>query len=127
MGLGIRAGFVSVSGPYPPPAQRARFRREFDLTCRLRGRGVVQVESWEELDGLPTIVLRDTGATSLEKLWREGPPPLHIALDVGVRIVEAVHANLRGGAYTSGPLSSVHEAAVARFHDVVEEAVRAGT
>ena len=79
-----------LRGPYPTPAQRIRFRNEYELIERLRGRGVVQVESWEELDGLPTIALRDTGATSLEKLWPDGPPPLHVALGVAIRIVECV-------------------------------------
>jgi len=92
---GARVVLKLLRGPYPTTAQRARFRQEFDITRRLQGKGVVTAYALVEIDGLPMIVLEDTGSSSLERLWRDAHPPLHVAIDVAIGIVEAmqrVHA-----------------------------------
>ncbi|MCO4745899.1 MAG: AAA family ATPase [Proteobacteria bacterium] len=79
-----------LRGPYPTPAQQARFRKEYDLTQHLAGSGVVVVEGWVNASGLPIIVLEDFGAESLERVWPKSAPPVADGIRVAIAIVEAL-------------------------------------
>lgn len=79
-----------LRGPYPSPEQRARFRREYELTRTVAGDGVVRVEGWALENGIPIIVLEDFNARSLDLIFAEERPSLERALELAIAIVDAL-------------------------------------
>lgn len=70
--------------------RRARFRREFELTRRCEGPGVVRALAIEETEDGPVMVLEDIGGQSLERLLGQGPLPLARFLEVALGLAEAL-------------------------------------
>lgn len=75
----------------------ARFEREFEIAQRLAGPFVVQVTSREKLGDTRMIVMADSGHVSLDRLTTPDQPPLSVALDLAVRLAEALTVVHDGG------------------------------
>ncbi len=79
-----------VNDEFPSPARAARFRREHEMTARVRGPGVIEVHAIEEHGGAMRMVLEDFGGESLARHVAGAPlDPLRVAA-IGARIAEAL-------------------------------------
>lgn len=71
-------------------AGRAHFRREYELTRRCEGPGVVKALALEPLEDGLAMVLEDSGGQSLDLLLGQAPLPLAQFLELATRLAEAV-------------------------------------
>ncbi|QHI98905.1 MEKHLA domain-containing protein [Xylophilus rhododendri] len=74
----------------------ARFRREYELSRRVRHSRVVSAETLGSHDGALYLTMPDDGAVALRDLLRQGPLPLADALFVALALADAlaeVHAH----------------------------------
>lgn len=80
----------ALRGPHPSPAQIAQLHREFELTVRMGGAGVVKALGMTTHEDLPAIVLEDLGARSLDGIFRQTKAPLDTFLLLAIKIAEAL-------------------------------------
>jgi predicted ATPase/class 3 adenylate cyclase len=87
---GRRVVLKTLRGPYPPPEQATRFRRELDTTRGANGPGAIEVLAFDTLGDTVAIVLEDFGGTSLATSWAARKPSLEGQLRLAARIVDAL-------------------------------------
>ncbi len=78
---------VPAASP-PTSAQRAQFRREYELTRSLRLPGVIRVHALHEEVGGLALILEDFNAISLEAGGLAGQLPLSLFLRMALELVE---------------------------------------
>ncbi|WP_394789995.1 diguanylate cyclase [Rhodoferax sp.] len=79
------------------PGDVARFRREYELSRRVRHDNVVSAEILDSHGGVLFLAMPDDGAVSLRSLLQQGLLSLADALQIGIAVVDALEAiHLRG-------------------------------
>ena len=79
---------------YPPPERLARFRREFAITQKLQGNGVIEAIKLERYHNTLAIIVEDFGGESFDHILKSQRLDLHTVLQIAVRlseILEHVH------------------------------------
>lgn len=74
------------------PGDVARFRREYELSRRVRHPHVVTAETLASHGGVLFLAMPDDGATSLRNRLQHGPLPLAEALRIAIAVVDALEA-----------------------------------
>ncbi|MCP4135128.1 MAG: AAA family ATPase [bacterium] len=75
---------------YPTAEQLARFRREYEITCKLEGEGIIRACCLEKYDSSLAIILEDFGADSLERELPRRQPGLEEKLSLAIQMTEAL-------------------------------------
>lgn len=74
----------------PSPARLSCIRREFAVTQRAAGDGVIAVLALVRADARLCMVVEDFGAQSLANCLSQGPLPIELALDAGAQLARAL-------------------------------------
>ncbi len=74
----------------PSPTRLSRIRREFAVTQRAAGPGVIDVLALVRVDARLCMVVEDFGAHSLASRLSRGPLPIEMALDAGAQLARAL-------------------------------------
>lgn len=75
---------------FPPPERIARFRREFQMTARLQGDGIIRALELKRHDNALAMVIEDFGGESLPRILKTHELDLGQWLDVAVQTARAV-------------------------------------
>ncbi|MFC1848918.1 response regulator [candidate division CSSED10-310 bacterium] len=71
---------------YPTPIELARFRREYEITRKLTGEGIINTYSFEKHDNSRAIVLEDFGGQALDRQILSGSSELLEILSLTIKI-----------------------------------------
>ncbi|WP_295953361.1 diguanylate cyclase [Rhodoferax sp.] len=74
------------------PGDVARFRREYELSRRVRHAHVVSADTLDSHGGVLFLAMPDDGAVSLRSQLQHGPLPLADALRIAIAVVDALEA-----------------------------------
>ena len=74
------------------PGDVARFRREYELSRRMRHTHVVSANTLDSHGGVLFLAMPDDGAVSLRSQLQHGPLPLADALHIAIALVDALEA-----------------------------------
>lgn len=92
-----RAVVIKTSPEEVPTRQRlAQLRREYEITRRITGPGVIEALDLVRVGSRLALVIEDFGAVSLASRLVEGPLEVAEALDLGARIARAIGRVHRG-------------------------------
>ena len=72
------------------PGTRSRILNEHSVLAGLNAQGVVRAAGLEVYQGLPVLVLEDSGLSSLRKILDGKPMPIDVFLDLALRLTEVV-------------------------------------
>lgn len=75
---------------YPPPEAIARFKLEYDLTCRFQAPGIIQAYDLKKYQNTLVLVLEDFGGQSLRGLINQSPLPLRNFLQLAIQVAAAL-------------------------------------
>ncbi|BCL38554.1 AAA family ATPase [Nostoc sp. MS1] len=75
---------------YPPPEAIARFKLEYELTCRFQVPGIIQAYDLKKYQNTLVLVLEDFGGYSLRELLNQAPLSLENFLQLAIQITTAL-------------------------------------
>jgi len=78
----------TTNAEYPTPEQLARFRREYEIICRLDIPGIVQAYHLESCKNRLMIVLEDFGGESLRKRVRDSRFFCRAGINIGSILID---------------------------------------
>ncbi|MCP4132855.1 MAG: AAA family ATPase [bacterium] len=79
-----------LNNEFPTTGELARFRREYEITRRLKGDKIIRVYGMEKHNNSPAIILENFGGESLEKLLPVHKPGMGEKLSLAVKVTEAL-------------------------------------
>ncbi len=79
-----------LKGDYPPPSDRTRYRREYEITSNLDAEGVIRPYSIEQYKNTLVIVFEDFGALSLKLLTDTKKFSLEEFLEIAIQVAGSI-------------------------------------